>query len=63
MSEESTEASQLYHEIHAIVKRWCSEGDKLAAFGVIGALEAVKLDVADTLKRYNDRIADEESDG
>jgi hypothetical protein len=53
MSEQETEAGQLYHELHGVVKRWISEGDKMTAFGVIGALEAVKYDVMDNLVRFN----------
>lgn len=61
MSEESTEANIIYDEVHAVVRRYLSEGDKLTCFGVIGALEAVKLDVLDMLAHHNgkDRHPDE----
>lgn len=36
---------------HAVVKRYLSESDKLTAFGMVGALEAVKLDVLDTTRK------------
>ena len=52
-NEEETEAGIVYHEVHAVVKRYLSEGHKLSTFGVIGALEAVKLDVLDMLARHN----------
>lgn len=55
MSEESTEAGIVYNELHAVLKRYLSEGDKLSAFGVVGALEAAKADVLDMLARQNDK--------
>lgn len=55
MSEESTEAGMVYDELHAVVKRYLSEGDKLTTLGVVGALEAVKADVLDMLARWNDK--------
>jgi hypothetical protein len=51
--EEETEAGIVYTEIHGVVKRYLSEGDKLTAFGVLGALEAVKADVLDMITRHN----------
>lgn len=62
MNAEETEAGQLYHEVHSIVKRWLSEGDKLTCFGVIGALEAVKLDVLDNLAKYNHKTRPDEAE-
>jgi hypothetical protein len=53
MSDESTEAGMVYDELHAVCYRYCSEGDKLTAFGVVGALEAVKADILDMLARHN----------
>jgi hypothetical protein len=58
MSEEQTEAAIVYHELHAVVKRYISEGNALSTFGVIGALEAVKTDVLDMLARHNARTHD-----
>ncbi len=55
VSEESTEAGMVYDELHAVCKRYCSEGDRLTALGIVGALEAVKADILDMLKRHNDK--------
>lgn len=55
MSEESTEAGMVYGELHAVVKRYLHESDKLTTLGVVGALEAVKADVLDMLARHNDK--------
>ena len=52
---EETEAAIVYNEIHAVIKRYLSEGHKLSTFGVVGALEAVKQDVLDMLGRSNDK--------
>ncbi len=49
------EAAIVYDEVHAVVKRYLSEGDELSAFGVVGALDAVKLDVLDMLLSHNIR--------
>ncbi len=50
----SNESSMIYDELHAVLRRWNAEGDALKAFEVIGALEAVKADYMDTLKRHNE---------
>ena len=55
------ETEMIYKELHAVIWRWMSEGDKLQAFSVIGALEAVKADYLDTLKKHNQNK--ESSDG
>lgn len=41
---------QLYRELHAVIKRHTHESDG-TAYGIIGALEAVKLDVMDMIQR------------
>lgn len=51
MNSDVDEANKFYHELHNLVYRWINEGDQLTVFEVIGALEAVKLDVADSLKK------------
>lgn len=45
----------VYHELHAVCYRYCSEGDKLTVLGVVGALEAVKADILDMLARSNEK--------
>lgn len=55
MSAESSEAGMVYHELHAVCYRYCSEGDKLTVLGVVGALEAVKADILDMLARSNEK--------
>ncbi len=54
MITEQTEADKFYLELHAHVKRWMNEGDKLTTFSVIGALEAVKADVMDSLVEFHE---------
>jgi len=61
MSDEATEAGMVYDEVHAVCRRYCSEGDKLTVLGVVGALEAVKADILDMLARHNDK--EESTDG
>lgn len=51
--EASKEANQFYNEVHNLVKRWTDEGDELTSFGLIGALEAAKADILDSLVKYN----------
>jgi hypothetical protein len=58
------EAEMIYKEMHAVIRRWIQEGDALQAFAVIGALEAVKADYMETLKRHNTerrKAADEDA--
>lgn len=58
MSAESTEAGMCYDEVHAVVKRYHSEGDALTVFGMLRALDAVKADMLDNLKRHHDKDSD-----
>jgi hypothetical protein len=53
MNSDVNEANLFYNELHSIVQRWIHEGDKLTTFEIIGALEAVKLDVTDSLVKHN----------
>jgi hypothetical protein len=53
MNSDVDEANKFYHELHNTVKRWMDEGDALTTFEIIGALEAVKLDVMESLVRHN----------
>lgn len=53
MSKEPTESDKFYHELHAVIKRWLHEGDQLSAYCIIGALEAVKMDVFEMLSSHN----------
>jgi hypothetical protein len=46
-------SEMVYHEIHAVVKRYMDEAPDMTVFQLIGALEAVKQDVMDNLKRHN----------
>jgi cob(I)alamin adenosyltransferase len=55
-------ASMVYHELHAVIKRYMSEAPELTTFQVIGALEAVKLDVFEVLARHNERAASPEEE-
>jgi hypothetical protein len=60
--ESEIEAAQFYDEVHNLVTRWMSEGDKMTCFGMVGALEAVKADLLDNLKKHNakNRLENEE---
>ncbi len=49
-----SEVEQIYNEVHAVIKRATLEYDKLTIFQIVGALEAVKLDVMDFLKENNE---------
>jgi len=51
-----TEAAMIYRELHGVIRRWMDEGDKLTAFSVVGALEAVKADYMDTLLKHNREV-------
>jgi hypothetical protein len=53
MNTDVEEGNQFYHELHNTVRRWMDEGDKLTTFEIIGALEAVKSDVLDSLVKHN----------
>jgi hypothetical protein len=53
MNSDVNEANKFYHELHNVVKRWMNEGDVLTTFEIIGALEAVKGDVVDSLIKWN----------
>lgn len=53
MNSDVSEGNQFYHELHGTVRRWMDEGDALTVFEIIGALEAVKADVLDSLVRKN----------
>jgi hypothetical protein len=59
MNSEPEEGNQFYHELHNVVKRWMDEGDKLTTFEIIGALEAVKDDVMESLVTHNRNKRDE----
>lgn len=50
----SDESDKFYDELHSTVIRWMSEGDKLTAYEVIGALEATKFDVMQSLENWNE---------
>ena len=56
------ETEMLYKELHAVIRRWMSEGDNLQAFSVIGALEAVKADYLDTLKKHKENKESSDDD-
>ncbi len=49
------ESQIVYDELHAVIKRYLSEGDTLTAFGILGAIEATKCDVMDLLKFHNNK--------
>ncbi len=53
MNSDVDEANKFYHELHNVVKRWQDEGDLLTTFEIIGALEACKMDVMDSLVKHN----------
>ncbi len=53
MNSDVDEANKFYHELHNVVRRWTDEGDALTTFEIIGALEAVKGDVMDSLIKHN----------
>lgn len=53
-------SSMVYHELHAVIKRYLHEAPEMTVFQAIGALEAVKIDVLDMLCRHNQRIGDVE---
>jgi hypothetical protein len=55
VSDSGAEAEMVYYELHAVVRRYINESDKLTVFGVVGALEAVKIDVLDMLARHNNK--------
>lgn len=47
-----TESTQLYNELHNVVRRYQKEGtDALTLYVIIGALEAVKADCLDALEK------------
>lgn len=46
-------ATMVYHELHAVVKRYMDEAPEMTVFQLIGALEAVKADVMENLKEHN----------
>lgn len=54
MPETPSAAEQLYQELHRVVSRYGKESD-VTVFETVGALEAVKLDMMDELKRCNER--------
>lgn len=55
MSEEQTDAGKMvYDELHAVIRRYMAEAGDMSAFQMIGAIEAVKLDLMDTLKSHNE---------
>jgi hypothetical protein len=45
---------QLRREIHSVITRYSQESD-VSTWEVIGALEAVKMDLWDGLEKYHDR--------
>lgn len=53
MNSDVDEANKFYNELHNVVKRWMDEGDALTTFEIVGALEAVKSDVMESLVRRN----------
>lgn len=53
-------ASMIYHELHAVIRRYMSESGDTTVFAVVGALEAAKQDVLDTLGRHNERTGNVE---
>lgn len=44
----------VYDELHAVIRRYMAEAGDMSVFQMIGAIEAVKLDLMDTLKRHNE---------
>lgn len=60
MSEPDNGSTMVYHELHAVIKRYVSEAPDMTIFQVIGALEAVKQDVMDNLKSHHANPEDKE---
>lgn len=58
MDEMDNGISMIYHEIHAVIKRYMDEAPDVTAFQIIGALEAAKHDVMETLARHNHRTGE-----
>lgn len=49
----SVGAEMVYHEIHAVIRRYMDEAPDTTAFQIIGALEAAKADLMETLRKHN----------
>ena len=39
------EGTMFYHELHAVLKRYCDEAPHLTYYEIIGAIECLKSDV------------------
>jgi hypothetical protein len=52
---EDNGSTMVYHEIHSVVWRYMGEAPDMTVFQLIGALEAVKQDVMDNLKRHHEK--------
>jgi hypothetical protein len=62
MNSDLNEADLIYHELHSVVRRYLDESDKLTAFEVVGALEAVKADFMETLVQHNRLLREAEDE-
>lgn len=51
-------ASMIYHEIHAVLKRYTSEAGETTVFTILGAMDAARQDVLDMLRLHNERRGD-----
>lgn len=53
---EDNGSEMVYHELHAVVKRYIEEAPDMTVFQVLGALRAVEHDILDNLKRHHEEL-------